>query len=243
MGIGNNRNKQYQYLTHQTVACLVGLLLLFFSTSMLSAQNITIEGMVNLEPAGLRSAGSVGNGYGSSSGSASAESQNSANSIIIWLESSSSNGSAQAKKDSIRVLNQKGQQFQPRLMAVRQGSIVRIKNSDPVYHNVFSLSKAKKFDVGRRSPKDPPLDKRFDKAGIVDVFCDIHSDMHAVIVVLPEQTVTWQKLDRAGAFELSNIVPGTYTLHFYAMGDRSRTVHINAEKGKNVNLGSIQLGS
>lgn len=243
MGIGNNRYKQYQYLTHRNGACLVGLVLLFFSTSMLSAQNITIEGIVNLEAAGLRSAGTVGNGYGSSSGSASAESQNSANSIIIWLESPSSNGSAQTKEDSIRVLNQKNQQFHPRLMAVRQGSTVRIKNSDPVYHNVFSLSKTKKFDVGRRSPKDPPLDKSFDKAGIVEVFCDIHSDMHAVIVVLPEQTVTWQKLDHAGSFRLSNIAPGNYSLHFYAMGDRSRTVHINAEEGANVDLGTIQLGS
>jgi plastocyanin len=244
MGISNRERRKYQYTTFRAVVILAGVLCFcFLITSLSTAQNVTIQGTVNLEPAGSLPVGSGSGGYGNTSGTG-AGNQSSENSIILWLESNDPDVSPQNQNaDDVRVLNQKNQQFQPRLTAIRKGSIVRIKNSDPVYHNVFSLSKTKAFDVGRRSPNDPPRDQRFDKAGIVDVFCDIHSDMHAVIVVLPEQTVRWEKLENEGSFSLTNIAPGAYTLHFYAMGDRSRTIQIDARQGENVDLGIIQLGS
>ncbi|HEX9641371.1 MAG TPA: hypothetical protein VGB13_08655, partial [Candidatus Krumholzibacteria bacterium] len=80
-------------------------------------------------------------------------------------------------------LRQRGQQFHPRLLVVPVDSHVEFPNDDPIYHNVFSYSKTKRFDLGRYG-KGQSKSVHFDKTGVIRVFCDVHSDMSATIVVV-----------------------------------------------------------
>jgi len=77
---------------------------------------------------------------------------------------------------------QRGETFVPRVVAVTVGSQVEFPNDDPIYHNVFSLSRAKNFNLGRY-PRGATRSARFDKPGVVKVFCEIHSHMSATVMV------------------------------------------------------------
>lgn len=213
------------------------------AVSPVSAQEVLIEGTVELEPVQATTSNHI-SGYGHRTTFAGEQSETDveASSILIWLEDKNSGTEYESTVDTVRVLDQVNRRFEPRFIAVRAGDFVRIKNSDPVYHNVFSLSKTKRFDVGRRSPKDYE-DVVFKKAGVVDVFCDLHSNMHAVIRVLPEGTVTWKQLDGSGSFRFEKIPEGEYTLHFFALGNRAESIDLNAVGKAKITLGKIRLGT
>jgi plastocyanin len=105
------------------------------------------------------------------------------------------------------VITQKDAMFHPHVMPVVVGTEVRWPNKDDIFHNVFSISDAKNFDLGLY--KDPEIGKiTFDKAGRVDVFCSIHSQMNCVILVL--QNPFFAATDSKGAYRISNIPGGTY---------------------------------
>lgn len=227
------------------VIILAFLLLLMgslFPSQRLIAQGTSIEGSVVVERAQSPSIEMGGGGYQDKFGGNTNQEDSSLDDVLVWLESQ--NGNQPEVKDTRkqRVLNQLDKRFEPRLMIIRAGDVVRILNSDPVYHNVFSLSKAKRFDVGRRSPGDFQ-EVKFNKPGVIDVFCDIHSDMHAVIVVAPKQTVAMQKLNSSGGFRFDAIPEGEYTLHFYALGDREASMEISSVDKENVALEPIRIGS
>jgi plastocyanin len=105
------------------------------------------------------------------------------------------------------VITQKDAMFHPHVMPVVVGTEVRWPNKDDIFHNVFSISDAKNFDLGLY--KDPEIGKvTFDKAGRVDVFCSIHSQMNCVILVL--QNPFFAATDSKGAYRITNIPAGTY---------------------------------
>src|SRR5690349_3523148 len=79
-------------------------------------------------------------------------------------------------------MDQKDETFVPHIMAIVAGTTVDFPNNDHTYHNVFSLSKTKTFDLGRYAV-GRSKSVRFDRPGIVRVFCDIHSHMSAFILV------------------------------------------------------------
>jgi plastocyanin len=81
-------------------------------------------------------------------------------------------------------IRQEHERFMPRVVAVTVGSEVEFPNDDPIYHNVFSLSRVKTFNLGRY-PRGETRRVRFDTPGIVKVFCDIHSHMSAKDIALP----------------------------------------------------------
>jgi plastocyanin len=157
---------------------------------------------------------------------------------LIWLESTSVSTSSNPEEPV--VLDQKDLSFVPSLLAVRQNGAVRIRNSDPVYHNVFSLSSVKRFDVGRR-PKGEYLDITFDKAGVVDVFCDIHSNMRAAIYVMSPNVITWTKVKSGEIFSLDNIEPGRYQLKVFALGYQERSIPIEVSDGESIDTGTLTL--
>ncbi|HUQ95746.1 MAG TPA: carboxypeptidase regulatory-like domain-containing protein [Bryobacteraceae bacterium] len=106
-------------------------------------------------------------------------------------------------------MEQKNRRFVPDTVVVPAGSSVSFPNLDPIFHNVFSLSKPKSFDLGNY-PKDHSRQVTFSKPGIVFVNCHLHPNMGAVIVVTPNRWST--KADPAGRFVLSGIPDGSYTV-------------------------------
>jgi plastocyanin len=107
------------------------------------------------------------------------------------------------------VLEQRNRRFDPEILVVPVGSTVSFPNADPIFHNVFSLSKIKQFDLGYYPAGQTRL-ITFERPGIVQVYCHMHSDMSAAILVLP--TASWARPLPDGSFSLSGIPPGTYEL-------------------------------
>ena len=100
---------------------------------------------------------------------------------------------------------------------------------DPIFHNVFSLSKAKSFDLGNY-PKGNTRTVMFPKPGIVFVDCHLHPNMSAVIVVTPNRWST--KADASGRFMLPDLPPGTYTVVAWhkSAGFFRKTIEVTADR-------------
>jgi plastocyanin len=126
--------------------------------------------------------------------------------VVIYLESVSVSTTGERRSFEVR---QRDQVFVPRILPVLVGSTVAFPNDDPIFHNVFSLSSAKAFDLGRY-PKGQTKSVVFDREGVVPVFCHIHSDMRAVVLVLANPVFT--QPDAGGGFTLANVPAGTYTI-------------------------------
>jgi plastocyanin len=105
-------------------------------------------------------------------------------------------------------LEQKNRRFEPDLVIVPVGSTVSFPNSDPIFHNVFSLSKQKAFDLGNY-PKGQTRAVTFNKPGVVLVNCHLHSNMAASIVVTPNQYVV--RPDGNGRFAFHDVPAGRYS--------------------------------
>ncbi|HEY8166718.1 MAG TPA: carboxypeptidase regulatory-like domain-containing protein [Gemmatimonadaceae bacterium] len=106
-------------------------------------------------------------------------------------------------------MRQWGERFMPHVLPVVAGSTVRFPNEDPIYHNVFSLSRARTFDLGRYA-RGSSKNVVFPAAGLVQVFCHIHADMSGYILVLDNPFFV--QPDENGRFALDGIPPGEYRL-------------------------------
>ena len=106
---------------------------------------------------------------------------------------------------------QKDLTFVPSLLPVRVGTKVEFPNLDDTYHNIFSFSPPKRFDLGRyRSDEKPVPSQLFDVAGLVTLRCDIHEHMRALILVL--DTPYFVITSAAGEFRLNGLPEGRYKL-------------------------------
>jgi plastocyanin len=147
---------------------------------------------------------------------------------VVYLESAP-RGAFEVSDGGRAVMDQRNETFVPHVLAITTGTIVDFPNSDKFYHNVFSLSKGTRFDLGRYAAgHSKPV--RFDRPGIVRVFCDIHSHMSASILVLDHPYFTIPAID--GAYELANVPPGQYTLIGWHERVGERTVMVRVEAGK-----------
>ena len=115
------------------------------------------------------------------------------------------------QRSRLRIIQQ-NRRFLPRVVAVVAGTTVRFQNKDDVYHNVFSVSPAKRFDLGKYPPR-AVNQVTFDRPGVVNLYCDIHPGMAAYVLVLPHRLFT--RPDRSGAFALPSLPPGEYTLRVW----------------------------
>jgi plastocyanin len=121
-------------------------------------------------------------------------------------------------------MDQLGQRFVPRVLAIVAGQTVEFRNSDNVFHNIFSYSPPKKFDLGRY-PKGKSRSVKFVKPGAVQVYCDIHSDMRADIMVAPSRR--FALIGPGGRFRIEGVDAGVHTVKVWLpSGERSTTVEV-----------------
>jgi plastocyanin len=130
---------------------------------------------------------------------------------VVTLEPAQGKWKPRPPKD--RVMEQRNRDFAPKMLVVRLGSMVSFPNYDSVYHNVFSRSEARAFDLGIYK-NGQSRELVFDKEGIVRVGCNLHANMAAWIVVVgaPHYAVT----DEHGAFKFKSLAPGKYKLKAYS---------------------------
>ena len=125
-------------------------------------------------------------------------------------------------------MDQKDKQFVPHVLAILKGTKVKFNNSDPFFHNVFSSSRIKMFNVSQEKKGDVS-ELVFDKPGLIPIRCHIHASMKAYIVVLsnPYFAVTNEK----GQFQIGNVPPGTYTLKVWSEHSSTTTQTVEVTSG------------
>lgn len=151
---------------------------------------------------------------------------------VVYLEKAPG-GAFELPEGGRASMDQREQAFVPHVLAVTVGTTVDFPNSDLTFHNVFSLSKTKSFDLGRYS-RGKSKSVRFDRPGVVQVFCDIHSHMSAFILVFAHRY--FAVTDRSGGYAIPGVPPGAYTLAVWHEGEvrDTRPVTIPAAGGTTV---------
>jgi plastocyanin len=107
-------------------------------------------------------------------------------------------------------MGQKHFQFAPGLLIVQKGTRVEFPNFDDEYHNVFSYSKSKRFDLGRYRKDEKPAAQVFEQPGVVRLRCEIHEHMRGTILVV--DTSCFTKTDTNGVYRLENAPAGNFVL-------------------------------
>jgi hypothetical protein len=146
--------------------------------------------------------------------------------VVVYLKDVAFRGALPLKKAELRQVHET---FVPHVVAITRGSSVDFPNDDPIFHNVFSLSGAASFNLGRY-PQGQTRAVKFPKAGIVKVFCDIHSHMSATILILDHPYFVIPELD--GTFELANVPAGQYTIVGWHERVGERTATVKVERGQ-----------
>ena len=130
--------------------------------------------------------------------------------VVVWLTSSEEPPLHAVRKHAQML--QKDKRFWPHILAVETGTTVDFPNLDPIFHNAFSNYDGQIFDIALYPPGSSRA-VRFDRPGIVRVFCNIHPTMSAIIVVLNSNH--FATTDREGRFSITNVNPGKYNVHFF----------------------------
>ena len=161
-------------------------------TTLLSAQDVTVTGRVTMF-GGARPAGV---------------------SAVVWLRPTAESAAESAALVPMHgVLRQKNKAFEPHLLAVTAGSTVDFPNLDPWFHNVFSLFNGKKFDLGLYEAGTTRT-VHFDREGVSYIFCNIHPEMSAVVVVVASPY--FAVVGKDGEFSIAGVPPGRYLLRVWS---------------------------
>jgi len=135
------------------------------------------------------------------------------------------------------VVTMKGKSFTPHVVVVPIGSTVEFPNQDPLFHNAFSVSGDNRFDLDLyKRPKSGS--HTFDHAGVVRVYCNIHPQMSAIVVVTDSGYFTKAAAD--GSFRLQGVPAGTYTLHAFHERGGETALEVTVPAGGEV-TGQIKL--
>jgi plastocyanin len=126
--------------------------------------------------------------------------------VVLFIQNAPASDGTVPRQAEMR---QEDERFAPHILPILRGSNVAFPNADDVFHNVFSLSSAKTFDLGR-FPKGSVKSVQFDRSGVVQVFCHIHSDMSAVVLVL--DNAYYAVPAGSGRYSLEGVPPGEYAV-------------------------------
>jgi plastocyanin len=152
---------------------------------------------------------------------------------VVYLEGSFPKKNSTVEKQMV----QRDLNFMPALLPVQTGTKVAFPNLDDTYHNIFSFSPAKRFDLGRYRPDERPIPSVvFDVPGLVTVRCDIHEHMRGLILVL--DTPHFVLSDAEGRFRLSGLPAGRHKLKAWisSRATLERSVELTGGSTLNVNL-------
>ena len=168
-----------------------------------------------------------------------------AGNVVLWLTPESAAPRTSVDAESVAGhfrMEQKNKSFAPHLLVVPLGSTVEFPNLDPFFHNVFSQFNGKRFDLGLYEAGSSKV-VHFDHEGVSYIFCNIHSEMAAVIVTL--RTPYFAVSTKTGVTEFHNVPAGDYEMHIWAEGADarelealSRRVHVGISQR---DLGTIQV--
>ena len=130
-------------------------------------------------------------------------------------------------------ISQRDESFVPRVIAITRGSTVEFPNFDPYFHNVFSLSRALTFDLGRFR-KGEKRERVFPHAGVVKVYCHIHSEMAATIMVFDHRL--YATPGSSGSFTIDDVAPGSYQLSAWheRIGETTQPIKVAAGEDASV---------
>lgn len=136
---------------------------------------------------------------------------------------------------SIAQMAQKDLMFAPPLLPVRAGTKVEFPNLDDTYHNIFSYSPTKRFDLGRyRSDEKPVPSQMFEVPGMVTLRCDIHEHMRGLILVL--ETPYFVTTDTDGRFRLGDLPPGRYKLKAWLSSKTTFEIPVELKSGSTLRI-------
>ena len=121
------------------------------------------------------------------------------------------------------LLGQRDTSFRPPLLVVPVGARVEFPNHDPFFHNVFSYSPVKRFDLGRY-PRGESRTVTFDRAGVAKVYCEIHQWMRSAVVVV--ENPFHAQVGADGRFRIAGVPPGRYRLTVWDVDRGERTVDV-----------------
>lgn len=150
---------------------------------------------------------------------------------FVYIQSGLEGKNFEPAKEAVQ-LDQHGCLFVPRVIGIRAGQTLDLKNSDSVSHNVHPMPKENREFNQQQSPESPDIQHRFPRPEImIPVKCNVHSWMHAYIGVMshPYFAVTGPN----GAFEWKNVPPGDYTIAVWheKLGDQTKQVHVAESAG------------
>jgi hemoglobin len=140
-------------------------------------------------------------------------------------------GGVKKRVPKTRIIEQRGREFAPHVMAIPVGSTVTFPNFDTIYHNVFSRSKSKSFDLGIYK-SGQTREMKFDKAGIVRLGCNLHASMSAYLIVVdaPHYVV----VEKDGKFNFKALAPGKYKVQVWnELAGEPMTGEVEIKEGEN----------
>ena len=181
-------------LRQPATSCFVIFALLPAAISCSQAYAATVSGCTRL----IESSGSSVKKRGDSTG------------VVVWLTSAEETPLHIVRKH-VQML-QKDKRFSPHVLVIQTGTSVDFPNLDPIFHNAFSNYDGQIFDVALYPPGSSRT-VRFDRPGIVRVFCNIHPSMSAIIVVV--NSSYFATTDPEGHYAIPYVSPGNYQLHFF----------------------------
>ncbi len=161
---------------------------------------------------------------------------------VVWLEPVAGTRAPRFPSDRHYTLLQKNRTFIPHLQVVPVGAVVQFPNADPFFHNVFSLFDGTRFDLGLYEAGSSKS-VTFSREGVSYIFCDIHPEMSAVVLVL--STPLYAIADAQDSFQLHNVPKGDYNMHLWVEGvpqplleGLTQLVHLQGQK---TDLGALSV--
>jgi len=145
---------------------------------------------------------------------------------------------APAAKGDRKVIQQSGKKFIPGWAVIQRGTAIAFPNNDNIYHNVFSLSAGNAFDLGLYNSGGEAKAHTFTEAGPVDVYCNIHPQMSASVLVVPNRYYAKVKPD--GTFEIAGVPTGKRKVVAWSPGSRPTADWIDVGVGRTADL-SLRL--